>query len=114
MGPDIWKLYWWGVGIAAVAVAAVELTKGRVLKERNVRFYGPLPPRFFGPFSKGELAAYFIQCFMTPTTIFVVFGLARLTDRDQIVYLVGIPYLLAWIAVIPHYVERKIDKWGPS
>lgn len=111
---SLWQMYWWGVGLCAAATLLVRLTKERVYKKRDTRFYGPLPPRFFGPFSKGEWAGYLIQCFVTPTLIFLVFWLAEATPDDTIIYIIGIPYLIVWIEVIPTKVEQRIDRWGPK
>mgnify|MGYP006921663181 CR=1 FL=1 len=105
-------LYAKGVLLTAIALVIVRAGPNRFFKEARVYRYGPLPPRFFWIFSKGELAGFIFACLAAPLSSFFIapiFERVGLNDVPLIALAAG--YWLVTLGIIPYLIERKIDHW---
>lgn len=101
-----------GILLTAIALLIVRAGPNRFFKEARVHRYGPLPPRFFWIFSKGELLGYIFGSLTGPLAVFFI---APILERvglvtDPLVFL-SVGYWLMTLGIIPYLIERKIDHW---
>lgn len=101
-----------GILLAAIALLIVRVGPNRIFKESRIHLYGPLPPRFFWVFSKGEFIGYILGCITGPLALFFIVPLLEYTQADDtFIALLASGYLFASWGVIPYLIERRIDHW---
>lgn len=111
---DFFELIGWylkGVGIFAIVLLVVRMGPDRIRKEGRVYLRGPLPERFIGPFSKGELVSYLFQCLVGPMAIFFILPCMDRGIPENWVIGFMVIYALLVLGLIPFFIEKKVDHW---
>lgn len=66
------------------------------------------PPRYWGPFSQGEIVSWIIRSLCMP--LILPFFASNLSDNEIILKVVIAIHLILWAGIVPIIVERIIDK----
>ena len=99
------------IGVIIMLIMGYFIQRGRIERPmyRGYKTRREPPPRFWGPFSRGEFIGWIVRSVMLPLVL--LFDLDGIIPERAMKVVLGV-HVALWIALVPFFIEDIVDgKW---